>query len=394
MKRFKMRLISAAVVAVMGITGVVGCGFATLDGTKTVITINGEDVPLGVASFSLRYSQAQTDYYYQQLAAMYQGAGVAGQDWDEIAEGETKTNGELTKDDVMNRIKKLYEVRAHAKDYGVELGQEEKDRILAVAKEFIANNEKSILSRIGVTESNVAEYLELETYYKKAYEPMIKDKEITVTDEEASQSTISYTFLSTNNLDAESAKNEMEMLLAEYKEQEDIAALDMEALTAEKEAGFMATTASFGNEEEEGTGLDEAVKEAARTLKDGELYPEVIEGASGGGYFIIRMDKVKDEDATAKAKEAIETEKKQEAFNEMVDKWVEEADIKIDEKVWREVKLINKDKYVVKVKPIEEIPTEPEADLGVEVETEPDSGVEVEVEPDSGVEVEIEPGVE
>ena len=355
MKRIKARLISATIVAVMGITGIVGCG-ATLDGTRTVMTINGEEMSLGVASFALRYSQAQTDYYYKQLAAMYQGLGLAEQNWEEIAEGETKTTGERTKDDVLNRIEKMCEVRSHAKEYGVELEQSEKDAITAAAKDFIANNDAAILARMGVTQSDVEEYLELETYYRKSYEPMVKDKGITVTDEEANQSTVTYSFLSTNNLDEETAKKQMEELLAEYKEQEDIATFDMEAFTTEKDAGFMTTKASFGDDDEEGTGLDTAVREAARTLKDGEMYQEVIEGEAGGGYFIVRLDKEKDPEATANKKESIEREKKQEAFDEMVDKWVEEADVNVNEKVWADVKLINKEVYTIKIEPVEEEP--------------------------------------
>ena len=375
MRRFKVRVLSATLVAVMGIMGMVGCG-ATLDGTKTVATIDGENVPLGVASFALRYSQAQTDYYYKQLAAMYEGFGIGEQNWDEIQEGETKTTGELTKDEIMNRLKELYEVRKHASDYGVEIAQAEKDKIIAAAKEFIADNDRSLLARMGVTEGDVAEYLELETYYKEAYEPMLKDKEITVTDEEAAQSTVTYSFLSTNNLEEETAKKQMEDLLAEYKKEEDIATFDMKAFTDEKDAGFMTTIASFGNEED-GTGLDSAVVEAARTLKDGEMYQEVIEGEAGGGYFIVRMDKTKDEEATAKKKETIEKEKKQEAFDEMVDEMVEKADIKIDEKVWDKVKLSNKEKYTIELPeaPVEEVPVE-EVPVEAEEAPEPTVGAE------------------
>jgi len=356
MKRFKVRLISATVVAIMTITGLAGCSLATLDGTQKVMTISEVEVPLGVASFALRYSQAQTDMYYKQFAAM--GLGVTVPKWEDVAEGETKTNGERTKDDVMNRLQRLYEVKAHADDYGVSLDTAEMDKIAAAAQEFIASNDSALLSRMGVDEKSIVEYLELETYFKKAFEPMVETKGITVSDEEAKQSTVTYTFLSTNNLEAEAAeeaKAQIEGLLAEYKEQEDIANFDMNEFTTEKDAGYMTTTTSFGDDEEAGTGLDDAVKEAARTLQDGEMYQEIIEGASGGGYFIVRMDKVNDPEATATKKDTIEREKKQEAFNEMSENWVEEATITIDEKVWGKVKLTDKEAYVIKVEETTEV---------------------------------------
>lgn len=347
MKNFKQRAVALGLIVVMGVIGLAGCGSAKIDGSQAAVTIDGENVSVGTANLALRYSQAQNTAYYQQLSAMY-GADIGSPNWEEVREGETKSSGEIMKDDVLNRLEEMCVVRAHAGEYGVELDQTEKDAIIAAAKEFIANNDTSILSRMGVTESDVADYLELETYYEKAYEPMIADKEVTITDEEAKQSTVTYTFLSTNNLEEAEAQEKMEALLEEYKAQSDIPNLDMVEFTNAKDDGFMTTTASFGENEEEGTGLDSAVKEAAKTLEDGEMYPEVIKGASGGGFFIVRMDKTTDAEATASKKESLTREKQREAFDEMVDTWVSEADVTVNEKEWKKVKLTAKESYIVK----------------------------------------------
>lgn len=380
MKKFRTRAICAGLIAIIGIIGITGCG-ATLDGTQTVATIDGEAVPVGVASFALRYSQAQNASYFQQLAAMY-GQAISMPSWDDISEGETKTTGELTKEEVINRVEEMFVLRTHAKEYNVELTGAEQEAITAAAKAFIDSNDPATLKKMGVTQGDIEEYLELETYYKKMYEPMLADKEISVTDEEAKQSTVTYIFASINEEDNEEARMTLQNLLDELKEEEDIANFDMKAFSDEQDAGLMTTTASFGENEEEGTGLDDAVKEAAKTLKDGELYQEVIEGSNGGGYFIVRMDKVSDEEATESKKETLLNEKKQDAFNEMVDKWTEEADSTIDEAVWGEVKLVNKEAYILKPEPTPEATEAPmvetsepaEGDINPEIEIEPDSG--------------------
>ena len=380
MRKFMTRAICVSVIAIIGMMGITGCG-KTLDGTQTVATIDGEKVPVGVASFALRYSQAQSASYFQQLAALY-GEGLSAPSWDSINEGETKTTGELTKDDVMKRVEEMYVVRAHAKEYNVEISATEKEAIAAAAKTFIDKNTTSILRRMGVTQSDVETYLELETYYKKMYEPMLEDKGISVTDEEAKQSTVSYIFASINEEDNEEARMKLQNLLDELKKEEDIATFDMQAFTEENDETLMATTASFGDNEEEGTGLDDAVKEAAKTLKDGELYQEVIEGANGGGYFIVRMDKVSDEEATESKRESLLNEKKQTAFTDEVTKWTEAADIKVEDTVWGEVKLVDKEAYVVKPEPTPEATAEP---VAPELETESGpvegEGSEAEVEP-------------
>ena len=367
MKNFKIRAVCGILIAALGLTTMIGCKAKTLDGTRTVVTVDNEEIPLGVVSFALRYAQAQNDFYFRQISALY-GEGMTFPSWNEKADGETKTSGERTKEDVINRIAKMSIVRAKALEYNVSITPEEQEQIEAAASEFIANNDESILARIGVTKEHIAEYLELETYYQKAYEPMVADKDTSVSDEEANQSTVTYSFLSNNNLEEAEAEAIMNELLEEYKEQDDIASFDMMALTNEKEEAFMTTTASFGDNDEAGTGLDEAVKEAARTLKDGEMYQEVITGAAGGGYFIVRMDQVSDPEATESKRESLISERKQTAFNELVDEWFENANIVVNEALWKEVKLVDKEAYVLKLEEPEEseLPLATEAPVEVE----------------------------
>lgn len=360
MKNFKIRAACGLLVLTMGVTGITGCKAAKLDGTKTVVTVNDEAVSLGVASMAVRHAQAQNEYYYKQFAAMY---GTESTDiWDTKEDGSKVTYGEKTKNDVLEKIEKMCLVRAHAADYQVELTDEEKTNITEAAKSFIEANDGDVLSRIGVTQADVEEYLELNTYYEKAFEPMLADVTIEVTDEEAKQSSITYTFLSTNELDDEAkaeVKSKMETLLEEYKAQEDIASFDMKAYTEEKDDDYMTSTASFGDEDDEGT-VDDAVKEAAKELQDGQLYDGLVEGSAG--YFIVRMDKVMDPEATQTKKESLTETKRQEAFDAIVDGWLEEANIKVEKSIWKKVTLTDKESYSMKIEDTAEDTTDATTD--------------------------------
>ena len=373
MKNFKIRAACGLLVLTMGTVGITGCGAAKLDGTKTVVTVNEEAIPLGVASLAVRYTQAQNEYYYKQFAAMY---GSESTDiWDTKEDDSDVTYGEETKNDVLEKIEKMCLVRARAADYQVELTDAEKTKITEAAKSFIEANDADVLNRIGVTQADAEEYMELNTYYEKAFEPMLADVTIEVTDEEANQSSITYTFLSTSDMDDEAKaeiKSKMETLLEEYKAQEDIASFDMKAYTEEKDDDYMTSTTSFG-EEDEGT-VDDAVKEIAQDLQDGQLYDGIVEG--NAGYFIVRMDKVTDPEATQTKKESLTETKRQEAFDDIVDGWLKEADVKVEKSTWKKVTLTDKESYSLKIEDTTEDTTDDTTDAAVTDE----AGADVELQ--------------
>lgn len=355
MKKFIIRAACAVLATVMGLMTMTGCGTKTLDGTQTVATVNSNKIPLGVASFALRYAQAQTEYYYSLFSSSY-GTGSDMQIWSQLND-DGSTYGDSTKTDVMEKVQKMYLVRDHAEEYGVKLTDDEKAGIKEAAQTFIDANEASLLKHIGVTQDDIEEYLELETYYRKAAKPFIADVEIEISDSEAAQSTISYSSVSIKNLSDEervTAKEQLLELFEEYKTSDDIANLDMKTIADAKDESFISSTASFG---EDDTTLEDVVKEAARSLTDGQLYEEIVE--SENSYYIIRMDKVLDEEATETKKESIKSEKQQEAFDELVQGWLDEANVKLEKNVWKKVTLTDKESYSMKTQDA----TEEETDL-------------------------------
>ena len=62
-----------------------GCGSKSIDGEKTVATVDGTDIPMGVVSLYARESQAQT-------VAMYKSfMGSAGNIWSQVVDEDAGT---------------------------------------------------------------------------------------------------------------------------------------------------------------------------------------------------------------------------------------------------------------------------------------------------------------
>ena len=89
--------------------------------------------------------------------------------------------------------------------------------------------------------------------------------------------------------------------------------------------------ANDSDDEDITNSYDDAVVEALRTLKDGEVYGDLVE--TDTNIYILRMDKVKDDDATASKKESLENTKRSEYYSETTQKWLDDAKITVDEKV-------------------------------------------------------------
>lgn len=365
MKKNMIKTACAAVAAAMCMISAAGCGSDQLDGTQTAAVVDGEEIPAGVLSFAVRYQQAQTEYYYSYMYSMYGGTGADVAIWDNETEEGGETFGEQTRQEVLENIEKMYLVRERADEYGLEITEEEEKAMDEAAAAFIEGNDEKVLKKIGVSQEDVREYLELNTYYEKAFDPVIADVEIEVTDEEAAQSTLTYAYLSTRDMEEDEKQqvyDKVEDLLEQIKASENPAQADVEAMAEQLDESFITTSFSYG---EDDTTLDDAVKEAASGLEDGQIYDGVVEGEAG--YFVVRLDKKLDEEATANKEESLKLEKQQEAFDEIVQGWYDEADIELEKGVWKKIRLTDQESYQMAVPETESDGTSEEN--GAETET-------------------------
>ena len=442
MKSIMRKAAAYGLVLAMGCTSLAGCGKngAKIDGSKTLMTVNGEDLRMGVASFYTRFQQAQMYQFY----SMYFGSGASIFDTVED-EATGKTYGDDIKEEALNELKKLVTINQHADEYGVSLTDEQKANITAAAEAYIASNDQAVLDKVGAAKEDVEKLLTLQTVQSLMMDPIVKDVDREVPDEDAQQTTLTYVAVNvaedetseTSEAEAQSeaatseaaasetstseaatseATTESETAVSEATASEtsaveseaavsekaaveseaaasETAAVESEAATSESEAAeseeeeteaqqaaradaeaileavmaesmiaeadmdaiartvddtYYAATGQFTTNDPADADVDSSVAEAAAGLEDGELVDHVVKSADGTRYYVVRVDHVFDEEATAEKKKSIIEERKQTLYDETTDGWVESADIKVDENVWKTLTLTDMEPVTLK----------------------------------------------
>ena len=362
MKSLWKKFAAAGLTAAMGVSMLAGCGNkdAKIDGTKTAVTINDEAVSLGAVSFQARFQQA---YMYQMYSQYFGTSQIFDQVMDESTE---KTYGDQIKEGVLENIEELVLIKQHAADYDVALDDEKKAEIEKIAQAYIDENDEKVRAQIGASKEDVVYLLELQTIQDMMREPMAKDVDTEVSDDEAQQTTVTYLSLakkteedlaadesaadesvSDESLSDESVSEEAkaaqleeankevkenaEKILADLKASDNAAEADMTAIAAKYDDTLTAASGQFTTNDPTDTTLDASVVEAVADLKDGEVCDKVIE--TDTHYYVVRVDKTFAKDETEAKKEQIVKDRKTEAYNNLIDTWKKEADIKVDDKV-------------------------------------------------------------
>ena len=286
---------------------------------------------MGVANFFAKYQQVMYDTSFM---------GYYGEDmWNNDLYG----NGSALKEDVKNNVaedlQKLYLLKAHMEEYGISISEDEEAALAKAVDNFIADNSKAAIRQIGAeNKENAIEMLRLRTIEKKMRDRIIQDADTTVSDEEAAQRTFSYLQISTaahtdeNNNQVEYTEEEKAGLKTVA---EGIAASSPETFeTAVTDSGYTLNTASYGSAEDENASMDKAVLEAADALTEGQI-SGVVETDSA--YYVLRLDKAFDEEATASKREELIKEKQENYYTDVIDGWKDESKWEINESEWEKV---------------------------------------------------------
>ena len=347
MKKIAKNTTVAALAGVMAIGMLSGCGSKSIDGEKTVATVDGTAIPMGVVSLYARESQAQT-------VAMYQSfMGSASNIWSQVVDEKSgKTYGEQAAEQFMEQVELMYIMKEKAADYDVEVTSDDETAIAEAAAQFMKDNDEDTLKELAVSEEQVKTLLELETYRQRIYEPIRNEAEVDITDEEAQQSSFSYVSISISGDDLSedditARKEQAQEILDKMKEDPTADMGETAKAVDESYSGLTGTIFANDSEDEDiSNSYDDAVVEALRTLKDGEVYGELVETDSS--VYILRMDKVNDEDATASKKESLENTKRSNYYTETTQKWLDDAEITVDDKVLATLTITDNHSFTIK----------------------------------------------
>ena len=323
MNKAAKKITGVLLAGALGAAALAGCN-TPMDGTQPLLTSGEDTITVGTGNLMLRMNQATMLSYYSMMGGST--TGIWSQD-----SGEGETYGDTTKANVLDELENMLVQKQHAADYDVSISEEEQSKIEEAAKAFMDANTEETIQTLSVTQSDVETLLELYTYQTKMYDPMVADVDTNVEDSEAAQSRITYCRIDisdTQNDDGtttpltdeekQAKKDQAQAILDQLQASADPASADMDAIAKGVSEDLNAVDNTFGDDD---TLLDDKLKEAAKTLQDGQVYGEVVEGENA--YFVVRMDSVLDREATDQEKESIVSERQQEAYNDLLDQWKE-----------------------------------------------------------------------
>ena len=192
------------------------------------------------------------------------------------------------------------------------------------------------------------------------HDPMTADVDTEVSANEKDQTRVTIVKVSTEGTEKDDDGNTIDLtdeekaqkkdlaqqVLDKVKASDDVANADMDALAKEVDDSLSATAPAFTTAGDTDDTLDEAVQGAALELKDGEVADKVIEGDDG--YYVVRLDKMLDEDATENKEKTVISERKSDLYDSTLEDWVKEEKIKVKDEVWDQIKVTDSVSFVYK----------------------------------------------
>ena len=336
-----MKLKKLSILALSGVlmTGTVLTGCGSINPDKTVATVNGTEISLGLANYMAQYTAVDYDTYYM---------SYFGQDmWTKQSGDNAETMTDRVKANTLQSLEEYYLLEEHMDEYGVSLTEDEMNKIASAAADFMSANTEEALEAMGATEEYVKEQLRLATLQQKMYNAIVAGADTNVSDEECAQKTFSYVRVSktASTDEAESKTDEETAAEAKDKAQQ---ILD-EALTGSSEDPLQTAaeahdaskaTCSYGtkdlqSEDDNSTYLDMAVLEAADKLGEGEYNKTLID--TDKYYYVIRMDSLDDKDAAERERQSIISDRKQALYDETLNGYKDAAQWSVDDKAWEPV---------------------------------------------------------
>ena len=334
-KKSWKRVIAYILLIVM-LTGTVsGCGDGEGFGTKVVLTTGFEkDEIFRIETSSCKLSELMV--YLTTIQNRYES--VYGKEiWETIADGVTLE--ENVKNIALAQIAQIKTMNLMAEKYEVELDEEERARAENAAKAYYETLGEREVELMGVNEKTIRSlYTEL-ARAEKMYQYTIKDINPEISDDEARTITVQHILIKTYALDGtgkkieytEDAKQDAHRRALEAlrlaREGEDFDALIRKYSEDDK------TTYSFGKGE-----MEESFETAAFNLGTGEI-SDVVE--TEFGYHIIKCISTFDREETDANKIKIVEQRREEAFGQEYDAYVETLTRNLNEELWKTVNFIH-----------------------------------------------------
>lgn len=325
MKKRLVALVAACAAAALAVTG---CG--KLDSSDVVAEVGDAKITADVANFYARYQQAQYETNY---------AGFLGNDMWSGEASEGKTYEESVKESILDNLEALYVLDMHKKDYDVSLSEDEEKAIDKAVKKFSEANSLEDKEAVSGDDKAVKKVLTLLTIQEKMRAAVTADVDTEVSDDEAAQKKMQYVYFSFTKTDendnssqmTDDEKKELKAKAEEFQK----GAVGAEDFKAYAEGlGYTVSDLTFDGESTSPSAL---LVQAADALNEGEVTAVVEDSA---GYFVAKVNSLFDQEATDKKKVTIVSERKQKAFSDQIEKWLDKEKVTVHKSVWKKIDFV------------------------------------------------------
>lgn len=325
------RKIIALLTAALFLTG---CGAGRereTDADQIAFTVNGEDISLREWNFYVRMNQMQWER---------EDLDTYGDDmWSMEVDDDGTTLADSLKEEVMNLICRTHLSAQKAEEYGVSLSGEQLEEVRQRAEDFMGAYNEALLEYAGADEEFVYDQLALTELSIQAEEAAVADYEPELSEEDYHREGICYVLVSTTGLrDAEgnltpfTEKEVQERTELAFEISETAREIgDLKSVAEEK--GMTPVVSSMGMTNEN-DGQEPLMLDAARMLGVGEISDPI---ETEEGWFVVQHTNDFDEDASDYWKDYLTDLGRQERLSQILDEWMEQAEITVDQDVMDQV---------------------------------------------------------
>lgn len=280
-------------------------------------------------------TKAEIMLYLTNMQNVYENV-YGEQIWDTQIEGVSIT--ESLKDTVLARVSRVKVLKLLAKEQGVSLNKDEKEKAKQAGEEYFATLSEEEIELLGVTESLVISMYEEYALADKVYRYLIQDVNPEISDDDARTITVSHILIRTYHEDLNgkvepySQAAKVDALQRAYEVLELAQnGKDFEQLVVDYNEDSRSTLSFCKGE------MPLPYEEAAFNLATNEI-SEIVETESG--YYIIKCTNTFDREETDANKIVIIERQKEAAFQAVYEEFLGTLTGILNEKEWEKITLI------------------------------------------------------
>ncbi len=328
------KLLTAALVGTLSLGCIVACGKDEESAGVTLFSGLGKnelfrvgDVSCSVPEYMVYLTNTQNQYEH-----------VYGSEIWDVALGDV-TLEDNVKDTVLAKIAQIKTMSILAENKGVSLSEEQEGKIQAAAAEYFGSLSEAEQTALAITQEEIAGLYREYSLADMVYRQIVDSVDPEISDEEARTITVEQIHMKTYTIDSQGIRMEFSAAMKAEVEED---MHDIMAFVTEDGRDFTELANKYNEADtvrwsfRKGE-VDIAIEEAGFSLATGQI-SDVIE--TEDGYYLLKCISTYDKEQTDANKQLIVQQRKNEAFGEEYDAFVETLSKKLNDKLFQNIELL------------------------------------------------------